>query len=69
MPGEQPISINQLYPDMTSEQLVEAEANLRRFAIVLAEIYQERSSSRDLTVGRSLSTIHTERSNPTNQNL
>ena len=64
MPGEQPISINQLYPDLTSEQLVEAEANLRRFALVLAEIYQERFNNRDLTVGRSLSTIHTERSKP-----
>ena len=64
MPGEQPISINQLYPDLTSEQLAEAEANLRRFALVLAEIYHERSQGRDLTVRRSLSSIHTERSKP-----
>lgn len=64
MPGEQPISINELYPDLTSEQLAEAEANLRRFALVLAEIYQERSNNGDLTLVQSLCTIHTERSKP-----
>jgi hypothetical protein len=69
MPGDQPINIKQLYPDFTDEQLAEAEANLRRFARVLAEIYQERAGKRDLTVADSLPIIQIERSNPTNQPL
>lgn len=62
MPGKQPITIDQLYPHLNTEQLAEAEANLRRFALVLAEIYRDRS---DLTLARRFSNIHTERSKPT----
>lgn len=39
---KQPISIKQLYPEFTEEQLAEAEANLRQFAAVLLKIYEDR---------------------------
>lgn len=64
MSEQRPITIAQLYPNLSAEELHQAEANLRRFAQVLADIYRERASRRVdlLTDHRNFPTIATERS-------
>ena len=69
------ITIRELYPDFTEEQLEQAEATFRRYIAVMARIYRRvreeqgpeaatRLASGNLTVSESSSTIPNERSNP-----
>ncbi len=76
MKDQRPITIRDLYPDMTEPQLQEAEANLRRYIAIIWRIYERlkaegrpwpglpaRGPAGDLTVPPGSSTIPTERSN------
>jgi hypothetical protein len=69
-----PISIRQLYPDLTDEQLETAEDNLRRYIAVMVRIYERfrteqgpeaarRLAYGDLTESDSSSIVLNERSN------
>jgi hypothetical protein len=40
MKDNRPITISDLYPDMSAEKLQEAEANLRRYVEILWRIHQ-----------------------------
>jgi hypothetical protein len=75
MNTQDPITIRELYPDFTDEQLEQAEATFRRYIAVLTRIYTRvreeqgpeaatRLSLGDLTVPESSSTMQKERSNP-----
>ena len=76
MNDQHPITISDLYPDMSAEKLQEAEVNLRRYVQILWRIHQRlkaegktwpRSPS-DLTTRPGSSTIPTERSNSPQNN-
>ena len=40
MPKDRPITIRDLYPDLTEADLAVAEANLRRYVAVIVRIYE-----------------------------
>ena len=71
MKDQQPITISDLYPDLSPEKLQEAEANLRRYVQIIWRIRQRLKAEgktwpcfpRDLTTHPECSTIPTERSN------
>jgi aryl carrier-like protein len=69
MDPDQPITLHDLYPHFTDEQLEEAEANLERYLAVMMRIAERLRAegydltSPDLTVPPSSPTIHRERSN------
>lgn len=71
MKDQHPITISDLYPDMSPEKLQEAEANLRRYVQILWRIHQRLKAegktwprlTGDLTTRQGSSTIATERSN------
>lgn len=75
MNTQDPVTIRDLYPDFTEEQLEQAESNLRRYIAVMVRIYErilcEQGSEaakrlaygEDLTLSPSSSTIPDERSN------
>lgn len=65
-----PITVRDLYPEMSDSELSEAEANLKRFVAVLVRIYDRLRSegkhwreSPDLTLSVDDFTIPHERSN------
>jgi hypothetical protein len=82
MNTEPSVTIRDLYPDFTEEQLQEADANLRRYVAVLVRIYERvrreegpEAARRlaygtygELTVPASSLTIRGERSDPRNSN-
>jgi hypothetical protein len=68
-----PITIRDVYPGFTGEQLQQAEATFRRYIAVMVRIYERvraeegpeaatRLAYSDLTLSGSCSTIHFERS-------
>ena len=71
MEDQHPITISDLYPDMSPEKLQEAEANLRRYVQILLRIHQRLNAEGktwprfpgDLTTRQGSSNILTERSN------
>lgn len=70
METDSPITIRELYPDMTEQELAEAEANLRRYVAVIVRIHDRLKVERmtwqeptDLTLPADDSTIPDERSN------
>jgi hypothetical protein len=79
MKTQDSITIRELYPDFTEEQLDQAEATFRRYIAVMTRIYARvreeqgpeaatRLALGNLTDSESSSTIPNERSNPhTNQ--
>jgi hypothetical protein len=71
-----PITIREVYPDFTDEQLAEAETTFRRYIAVMVRIYERvraeqgpeaatRLAHGDLTIPRGLANVPLERSNPT----
>jgi hypothetical protein len=67
-----PLTIRDLYPDTSDEQLAEAERNLRRYVQIIWRIYERLKSegkswpglgTTNLTAGPGSSNIPTERSN------
>ena len=74
MTEDHPITIRDLYPHMTEEELAVAEANLRRYVAVIVRIYDRLQAEGkpwpkpidlgDLTLSDDDSTIPDERSNP-----
>jgi hypothetical protein len=75
MNTQDPITIRELYPDFTEEQLEQAEATFRRYIAVMTRIYTRVREEQgheaatalalgNLTVSESSSTIPNERSNP-----
>jgi hypothetical protein len=74
MQEDKPITIRDLYPHMTEEELDVAEANLKRYVAVIVRIYDRlRAEGKpwpkpidrgDLTLSDDDSTIPDERSNP-----
>ena len=71
MQQDQPITIRDLYPQMSDEELAMAEANLRRYVAVVVRIYDRLKAegkpwpgaSPDLTLSGDDFTIPDERSN------
>ena len=73
MTEDQPITIRDLYPRMTEEELAVAEANLKRYVAVLVRIYDRLQAEGkpwpkpvnrvDLTLSGDESNIRHERSN------
>lgn len=73
MADDQPITIRDLYPHMTEEQLAVAEANLKRYVAVIVRIYDRLQAEgrpwpkplnrTDLTLSGDESNISDERSN------
>ena len=74
MRDDKPITIRDLYPHLSEEELAVAEANLRRYVAVLVRIYDRlkaegkswrdaRTSSADLTLSGVDFSIPDERSN------
>jgi 2C-methyl-D-erythritol 2,4-cyclodiphosphate synthase len=67
---DRPISLRDIYPHFTDEQLEEAEANLERYLAVMMHIAERLRAegydlkAADLTLSAPSPTIHDERSNP-----
>ena len=70
-----PITIRELYPDFTNEQLAEAETTFRRYIAVMVRIYERvrveqgpaaasRLAHGDLTAPQESANVPVERSNP-----
>jgi hypothetical protein len=71
-----PITIRELYPDFTNEQLAEAETTFRRYIAVMVRIYERvraeqgpeaatRLAHDDLTTPQGSANVPVERSKPT----
>lgn len=79
MKAQLPITIRDVYPEFTEEQLQQAEATFRRYIAVMVRIYERvraeqgpeaatRLATGDLTLSASSSNIPNERSNPPKEN-
>jgi hypothetical protein len=69
MPDDLPVTIRDLYPDFTDQELEQAEANLRRYLAVLVRMAERLAAEGrsindlgDLTDSPTRSTISNERS-------